>query len=653
MFAWRIFLALAALVLAVPAPAATVAERSPFYQGHWWDSSRSGHGFEIFNASNTVQVIWYTYDEQGRPIWYTAQGPEPSIGKEAWPLLHHRWENGRKAEATVVGTLRLTLRHPEGADVAWSVGGRQGSWAIQPFLVAAAIPEVDHTGSYFDPANSGWGVSLTEQGDVLGGVIFTYDANGAPTWLSGFERGSTGSVAMYSATGSCPGCAYRTAVTNAAGRITFEFASEARFTLRTQVSLAMAPGVNADGASLVMLGRPASWRTADRQLASFASDAGLRDYLVAGMANLSGATPLIIVLPAASPFVPASTFSVTNLQEAGVDEVDLVKSNGRQVYAYAHDAAGNRAPRIRIARVEDAGGTLVTAGSVELGSGPETPMAESGLLLQGTNLVSVTGTKAGAPGFSPWWYSGSWLRGSTHVEVFDVANPEAPARRWRAEIDGHFIATRRIGSRLYVVSRFAPWLVRLSLWRGVSMRHAWKPTGRSSRATPLAELLPKVRIDGGAAAPAVTANAVFVPPQGERRPTAEVTLVTAIDLDSPRVAQTIAIAGPVDTVYVSPTNLYVASSRWAYLYSAYIFPTPVSYLLHRHPPDPAHAPVDDDRGLGHGGGLSERTGGPGTLPPGRIRGTPSRRDEPSRTCGAALRATGSRSSSRARCFRGC
>ena len=38
-------------------------------------------------------------------------------------------------------------------------------------------------------------------------------------------------------------------------------------------------------------------------------------------------------------------------------------------------------------------------------------------------------------------------------------------------------------------------------------------------------------------------------------------MVTAIDLVSPRVVQTIAIVGAVDTLYASPTNLFLASSR--------------------------------------------------------------------------------------------
>ncbi len=552
--------ALAALLFAMSALGASVAQRSPFAQGHWWDPTRSGNGFEIFNAAATVQVMWYTYDDQGRPVWYTAQGPESSIGQQAWPLLHHRWIDGRKAEPSVVGTLRLNLRHPEGADVVWSVGGRQGSWPIEPFRVSGMLREVDHTGSWFDPANSGWGVSLTEQGDVLGGVVFTYDAAGAPTWVSGFERGSTGSVAMFSATGSCPGCATQATVTRPAGRLEFEFATETRLTLRTQLDLAMAAGVNANNASLSMLSRPASWRGADRQLASYSEEAGLRDYLAAGVAYLT--QPPMIILPSPAPVTAttAAAFSTTNLQEEGVDEADLVKTNGRQVYTFAHDASERRLPRIRIARVEDEGGAIVPAGSVALASGPETPMDESGLLLHGGKLVSVTGTAPYSYGFSPFVYPGSWQSGGTHVEVMDLASPEAPATRWRARIDGHFVATRRIGSRLYVVSRFAPVIPGYRF--GATDPATVEANRRILAELPLASFLPKVSIDGGAPVPAVVASAVYLPPQGARPPTAETTLVTAIELDTPRIAQTLAVAGPVETVYASPENLYVASSRY-------------------------------------------------------------------------------------------
>jgi hypothetical protein len=71
-----------------------------------------------------------------------------------------------------------------------------------------------------------------------------------------------------------------------------------------------------------------------------------------------------------------------------------------------------------------------------------------------------------------------------------------------------------------------------------------------------------MRINGGADTAAVAATSVYGPPLGSRRPVADMILVTAIDLGQPRVAQTLAIAGTVETVYASTTNLFVASSRY-------------------------------------------------------------------------------------------
>jgi hypothetical protein len=571
---------LIALLAPAVSIAASVADRSPFAQGHWWDPSRSGNGFEMFNAVGTVQVIWYTFDEERRPVWYTAQGPEASLGQADWPLLHHRWVGGRKAEPTTVGALRVTLRHAEAADITWRIGARQGSWPVEPFRVAGALNEVDHTGSWFDPDNSGWGVSLTEQGDVLGGVLFTYTGAGDPTWVSGFERAGNGSAAMYAATGSCPGCERVTTVTRPAGRLSFTFRSETRLTLRAQLDFAMAAGVNADGAALAMLSRPASWRAADRQLASFPSEAGLRDYLAAGVPAVQ---PMPIwVLPSTPPSTSASTaFSTTNLQEAGVDEPDFVKSNGRQVYTFAHDSSGYRVPRIRIARVEDGGTALVPGGAVAAAGDASLFRDEPGLVLHGDRLAVVAGASPWRFGFSPWSYPAGWIGGKTHIEVMGLANPEAPASLWRAQFDGSVAAARRIGSRLYVVTRFAP---TLEGYRPYASGPAEAEANRLVLArAPLAALLPNVRVNGGEPVPAVAASAVFLPPQGARQPTSETTLVTAIDLAAPGIVQSLALAGPVEAVYASAGHLYVATSRWALRSSSSVLlPEPAFHTTEIH-----------------------------------------------------------------------
>ena len=150
----RFLLAVIFLVASAGAAAATLADRSAFAQGLWWDPARSGNGFDIFNVGDEVMVLWYTYDAGGRPIWYTAQGSLRSQASNSLALMQHSWTGGRKAEAVGVGTLRLDIKNPEAIEVSWAVGTTQGKWSIRPFIVSGIVNEVDHTGTWFDPTNS-------------------------------------------------------------------------------------------------------------------------------------------------------------------------------------------------------------------------------------------------------------------------------------------------------------------------------------------------------------------------------------------------------------------------------------------------------------------------------------------------------------------
>ena len=218
---------LAAALTCTASLAATLVDRSPFAQGHWWDPNRSGNGFEIFNVGNEAMAIWYTFDDAQRPVWYTAQGP---VGAASWPLLQHQWA-GRPARRLHHRWHACASRSstPESAEVAFDIGGRTGSWRIQPFNLSGMQNEVDHSGSYFNPANSGWGLTLTHQGDVLGGVLYTYDTAGAPDLVRRLrprqqrERGPHFRAAARARRAPTP-----TTSTQPAGRLAFEFRSESR-----------------------------------------------------------------------------------------------------------------------------------------------------------------------------------------------------------------------------------------------------------------------------------------------------------------------------------------------------------------------------------------------------------------------------------------
>lgn len=571
---------LAALVLAVAASAAgavSIVERSPFAQGHWWDPTRSGSGFELFNVGDQAMAIWYTYDESGAPVWYTAQG---TLVEPNWPLLRHRWADGRHAGYDVVGTFRFTLRSPESAQVNFRLGGREGTWTIQPFTQSGVVNEVDHTGSYFDPANSGWGFTLTQQGDVLGGVLYTYDPSGAPLWYAGFDRGVSSTVNMISARGACPTCAYTPTTTQAAGRVTLDFRSERELVIGNQLTGAMAAGVNVDGARIVQLGRPASTRRADRELAAFAAEDSLREYLVAGMRNLPPIYSGIDFSPAPAA---AATFSTTNVQEAGVDEADLVKTDGFTIYTFEGSPYNQASPAIRVARVGADGTTITVAGRVPIaGWSASSTVPNAGLYLHGDQLVSVTGTRAG--GYAPvgiWGWASSWTNGSTHLQFFRTSPAGLPVSESHARIDGHIVSSRRVGNRLYLVTRFVPYIE--GFVYGATSPALQAANDQRLAATPTSALLPAISIDGAASVPAIGAQGIMLPPLGTRPPTADIVTVHAIDIPTRRIVQTLSVLGSAETVYASPTNLYVATSRYQYRSSSGILlPEPPFYTTDVH-----------------------------------------------------------------------
>ena len=83
-----------------------------------------------------------------------------------------------------------------------------------PDVVLASNPQnLNYTGHWHNPAESGWGLTIAHQGDVLFPNWFTYDIDGRPLWLSmvaGARLASDGSYtgAIYRSRGvpfSAPG----------------------------------------------------------------------------------------------------------------------------------------------------------------------------------------------------------------------------------------------------------------------------------------------------------------------------------------------------------------------------------------------------------------------------------------------------------------
>ena len=118
-------------------------------------------------------------------------------------------------------------------------------------------------------------------------------------------------------------------------------------------------------------------------------------------------------------------FSETNTQEVGVDEGDIVETDGEYVYVANSDG-------LRIVSVEDA----------DVVDEPELPRATTSCSSTATACSSIT---------SPWTGSAD-----TIVSLFDVSDPTDAALLRRSHLEGSVVATRSVDdvARLVITTSF-------------------------------------------------------------------------------------------------------------------------------------------------------------------------------------------------------
>lgn len=304
-------------------------------------------------------------------------------------------------------------------------------------------------------------------------------------------------------------------------------------------------------------------------------------------------------------------FSATNLQEASVDEADRVKFDGESLfiadsrvnvyYDIFWDAGrpiftpiltGTTSRTIRqdpltLATDTTAGGDptvdlpLPPVHEVRvMVVGPDNPEASEvarislpnanggihGLYHLASNdtsqaaLLAVLGVRDVYPS-APTWNALT----HTTLDIYDVDNPADPVPAVNIELDGRMVASRRLGDRLILVTRFHEAKPRplgcpyeSEMTRDGS--DAGEGEGEGVDDSAPFQLLPMLTVDGGDPEPLVDIDSCFVPSSmlaSEIR-TSIVTTVTSIDLREPSDRISMCLAGTSASVYVSPEALYLA-----------------------------------------------------------------------------------------------
>ncbi|MDY6854379.1 MAG: beta-propeller domain-containing protein [Thermodesulfobacteriota bacterium] len=261
---------------------------------------------------------------------------------------------------------------------------------------------------------------------------------------------------------------------------------------------------------------------------------------------------------------PIPQFSQTNVQEAGVDEADKVKTDGTYLYV-ADDQA------VHIVKAVPADSMSVIS-TISVNGAVDTlylykdlliviylPKGGAGSSWMGTDLVGNVGIGM------PYWIP---IKSQTGVLIVDVKNPSSP--EWVEEIvtDGWQVSSRLTGGKLHIVQQFLPNLPPLQLrydgteeglTEAIAANYQSLDTVTFDKLIPSYDMLDENgnQIEGGP----------LVAPQNFYRPNEPgggsiVTILTFNLEDISGGFQSVGLVADAHTVYASTQALYVAANRW-------------------------------------------------------------------------------------------
>ena len=265
------------------------------------------------------------------------------------------------------------------------------------------------------------------------------------------------------------------------------------------------------------------------------------------------------------------SFASTTLQEGGVEEADLMKTDGSRVYSLSVDTPGSwRLNTLRVdRRLSD--GSLQADGSLALGGTDS---------IEGLH-VAARGERVALLGQSEQWYTLAGLTTQartldatfaptpmtppqTVVGLVDVKSGQKLNQTHSIRIDGQMVDNRMIGDTLYVVTS---WYPRLDV---VPLASSATPVERKSAISRLSnrDLLPTVTVTRlGSTATSLTEPLMadtdcYLQTQNASAGV-QMTTITAFNLASPNLERASrCFLGGTEAFYLSATNLYLATSRY-------------------------------------------------------------------------------------------
>ena len=196
-------------------PAAAANMPGPL-SGLWWNPGESGWGINLTQRGNILFAAWYTYDAAGNPKWYVASrcvlsaaaaggGCSDSLYEVNGPRFFAPSFDAAAVRVAAAGTLQLSFTGTDAGSMTYTVAGQTRTVPItRQIFASGGAPAVDYTDLWWNATESGWGMAITHQANVMFLAWYVYDDAGRPVWYVASDCRAN------AAQTGCSGSLYRT-----------------------------------------------------------------------------------------------------------------------------------------------------------------------------------------------------------------------------------------------------------------------------------------------------------------------------------------------------------------------------------------------------------------------------------------------------------
>jgi hypothetical protein len=167
----------------------------------WWGGlSESGWGINLNHQGNIIFATLFTYAQDGRPLWLVAsnlalQG-DGSYSGSLFQLTGTYYANpvwSAPSSLNTVGVMTIRFSGNNAATLTYTVNGvgvvkqiQRQVFSTQPtctFTSGSRAASTNYQDLWWNPNESGWGMNITHQGNILFTTLFVYGSTGRDAWF--------------------------------------------------------------------------------------------------------------------------------------------------------------------------------------------------------------------------------------------------------------------------------------------------------------------------------------------------------------------------------------------------------------------------------------------------------------------------------------